>query len=116
MVLKRIETTELYSLKEDSRGIIRILPEDLRDKKEWGKTWAAISDYYYLPDIRCPRGVFLYIVVHGGKNCLVLEVNTQNRKQKEEVHKYLSFPFKEFEKALEVMEKEFLDLKKTIRR
>ena len=114
MNLKRIETEELYSLKDNTKGIVRIRPENQRNKKDWGRTWAVISDYYYLPNVRCPRGVFLDIVVHGGKNCLMLEVNTQKRKTEQEVHKYEFFPFKDFDKALEVMEKEFLELRKTI--
>lgn len=115
MSLTRIETKELYGLKDDSKGIIRIRPENQRDNKDWGRTWACLTDYYYLPDITCPRGIFLDISVHGGKNCLILEINTQKLKSEQEVHEYRFFPFKDFEKALTEMEKEFLELRKTIR-
>ena len=111
----RIETTELYQLNDTTKGITRIRPEAERDKKDQGCTWASLSNYHYIKDVTCPHGIFLNIDVHGGKNCLMLEINTQRARDDDETHEYKYFPFKDFDKALNEMEEMYNKLNKAIK-
>jgi hypothetical protein len=105
--MERIETSEVYDLNEKAKGKIRIRPD--RNKKEQGLTWAVLSDFEYLPEITCPKGIFLDLCNWRGKK-LMLTINTQNTKN-DNIHENLFFEFNEFEKALTVMEEKFTTIK-----
>lgn len=102
----REETNELYGLKPDSRGKLRIRPKIDRDKKQQGQTWAALSNYKHLKGKTCPRGIFITLENWRSKK-LMLDINTQNTTMPNEIHKYYFFDFKDFEFALKEIERQY---------
>lgn len=106
--IKRIITSDIYALKNDARGKIRIRPD--KNKPDQGATWAIISNYKFKAGCRCPKGVFIDITNWRGEK-LICSINTQDTDLKcGEIHSYKFFEFKEFEQALEYLEKSYKEI------
>jgi hypothetical protein len=108
--LKRIESTELYSLKNNARKMLRVRPKLERNKKNQGETWAALNNYKWFSHWGSKKvaGVFLELCNWRGQK-LMLSIHTQDttKENSNEIHQNRFFDFNEFDYALETMESEF---------